>query len=150
MIETTTPPRRFARVLACALACGLVAALVPLRAGTAADARELRPTLRVRPVLCIAEREAKPCETLFRIDWKSARPGDFCLGSDRQAAPLRCWSAASAGEHDDVTIVTRDFEYWLAAPNDSRRLTAVRVELLYLRSEDRRRQRRSRHVWDVL
>ena len=142
-------PTTFAkRVLA---ALGAAAALLaPLSAGTAADGSALRPTLRVRPVLCIADREAAPCETLFRIDWTSPRPGDFCLGSDRQSAPLRCWTAANAGAHDDATIVTRDFEYWLAAPNDPQRLTAVKVELLYLRSEDRRRQRRSRHVWDVL
>lgn len=133
-----------------AVVVAFAAALAPLRAGTASTALDLRPTLRVRPVLCLAEREATPCETKFRIDWTSPRAGDFCLGSDRQSEPLRCWNAASAGAHDDAAIVTRDFEYWLAAPNDPRRLVAVKVELLYLRSEDRRRQRRTRHVWDVL
>jgi hypothetical protein len=125
-------------------------ALAPLRAGTASDAGATLPTLRVRPVLCLAERVSTPCETLFRIDWSSPRPGDFCLATDRQSAPLRCWTASAAGAHADAAIVTRDFEYWLASPGDPRRLVAVKVELLHLKSDDRRRQRRSRHVWDVL
>lgn len=117
-----------------------------LAATTGADA----PRLRVRPVMCIAGRDSESCATVFEIDWKSSTPGNYCLGSDEQQEPLRCWTQASAGAHSDRITVTRDFYYWIAASGDSRRLSAVKVELLRLHPEDRRRERRSRHVWDVL
>ena len=121
---------------------------VPDRNGIAADSRE--PTLRVRPVLCIADRATERCATVFQIDWRSSAPGDYCLSSDQRAEPLRCWTQTRAGEHSDRVVVDQDFTYWLAEPANPRRLSAVKVELLRLHGEDRRRERRSRHVWDVL
>jgi hypothetical protein len=118
--------------------------------GQAASTNHDDPLLRVRPVLCIADRQDNTCPTMFRIDWRSAKAGAFCLGSDNQRAPLRCWEEAMAGEHQDYIVVTQDFYYWLTAADSSRKLSPVKVELLRLHSEDRRRERRSRHVWDVL
>lgn len=118
--------------------------------GLAAADDPLLPTLRVRPVLCIADRESASCATVFQIDWQSPEPGDYCIGSDQQPDPLRCWTQARIGEHADRVIVTRDFDYWIARADSQQRLRAVRIELLRLHSEDRRRERRSRHVWDLL
>ena len=106
--------------------------------------------LRVKPVLCIAARDSESCATVFRIDWRSPRPGNYCLASDNRPLPLHCWTQATAGEHRDSVVVTQDFYYWIAEPESTQRLSAVKVELLRLQSEDRRRERRSRHVWDVL
>lgn len=108
------------------------------------------PSLRVRPVLCIASRQSDTCATVFQIDWKSPKPGDYCLASNNQQQPLRCWTQASGGEHRDNIVVTQDFYYWLSAPASTTRLSPVKVELLRLHNDDRRRERRSRHVWDVL
>jgi hypothetical protein len=124
--------------------------LLPGVSGFAAPADPLLPQLRVRPVLCIADRASNRCATVFQIEWQSRDPGDYCIGSDQQSAPLRCWTQARTGEHADRVIVTRDFDYWIAPADSAQRLRAVRIELLRLESEDRRRQRRSRHVWDVL
>jgi hypothetical protein len=124
--------------------------ILPGGAGLASADDPLLPKLRVRPVLCIADRESAQCATVFQIDWQSREPGDYCIGSDRQTEPLRCWTQARTGEHADRVIVTRDFDYWIARRDSERRLRAVRIELLRLHSEDRRRERRSRHVWDVL
>lgn len=128
----------------------LLLIVAPGSIGLAAVEDPSLPVLRVRPVLCIAERATATCATVFQIDWKSRQPGDFCIGSDQQAQPLRCWTQASAGEHSDRVLVTRDFDYWIAAANSERRLRAVRIEMLRLHGDDRRRERRSRHVWDVL
>jgi hypothetical protein len=131
-----------------AMACLIL--LLPGTAGLAAADDPMLPKLRVRPVLCIADRESAGCATVFQIDWQSRETGDYCIGSDQQAEPLRCWTQARTGEHADRVIVTRDFNYWISHPDSERRLRAVRIELLRLHSEDRRRERRSRHVWDVL
>lgn len=138
---------RHARATALAFTLLLAA---PGPAGFAAIADRDAPRLRVRPVMCIADRNTERCATVFEIDWKSNSPGDYCLGSDEQREPLRCWTQASAGEHADRVTVTRDFSYWIASAGEARRLAAVKIELLRLHPEDRRRERRSRHVWDVL
>jgi hypothetical protein len=130
------------------MACLLMT--LPGGAGLASADDPLLPKLRVRPVLCIADRESAQCATVFQIDWQSREPGDYCIGSDQQTEPLRCWTQARTGEHADRVIVTRDFDYWIAHRDSERRLRAVRIELLRLHSEDRRRERRTRHVWDVL
>jgi hypothetical protein len=130
------------------MACLLM--ILPGGGGLAAADDPLLPKLRVRPVLCIADRESARCATVFQIDWQSREPGDYCIGSDQQAEPLRCWTQARTGEHADRVIVTRDFDYWIAQADSGRRLRAVRIELLRVHSEDRRRERRTRHVWDVL
>lgn len=126
--------------LALTLGCG--------RTGMAAD--RTGPTLRVKPVLCIANRNSEQCETVFQIDWSSPVAGDFCLASDNQREPLRCWSKSVSGGHRDNVVVTQDFSYWLAGAGSPQKLHSVKVELLRLHGDDRRRERRSRHVWDIL
>jgi hypothetical protein len=128
----------------------LVMALGTGSTGQAAPSDDANPILRVRPVLCIANRQSDSCATVFQIDWRSPRPGNYCLGSDQRETPLRCWTAASTGAHRDQVVVTQDFHYWLAEPDSATRLRSVKVELLRLHGDDRRRDRRSRHVWDVL
>ena len=108
------------------------------------------PLLRVKPVLCIAARDSDTCATVFQIDWRSPQPGNYCLASDHRSLPLHCWTQAAAGEYRDSVTVTQDFYYWISEPDSAQRLSAVKIELLRLQSEDRRRERRSRHVWDVL
>jgi hypothetical protein len=127
---------------------GLLFLLAPGSAINAADVS--LPSLRVKPVLCIANRAANTCATVFQIDWKSPRPGNYCLASDNRREPLQCWTQATGGEHRDNVVVTQDFYYWISEPDKTLRISPVKVELLRLHTDDRRRERRSRHVWDVL
>lgn len=108
------------------------------------------PWLRVKPVICIADRNSAICTSDFQIDWGTPESGNYCLSRDNSPLPLRCWTQVASGEHRDRVIVTQDFHYWIAEADGTQRLDAVKVEFLRLRSEDRRRERRSRHVWDVL
>jgi Protein of unknown function (DUF3019) len=127
---------------------GLLLLLALCDAGNAADVSG--PSLRVKPVLCIANRAAETCATVFQIDWTSTRIGNYCLASDNQREPLRCWNQAAGGEHRDNVVVTQDFYYWISEPEKAQKFSPVKVELLRLHGDDRRRERRSRHVWDVL
>jgi hypothetical protein len=55
-----------------------------------------------------------------------------------------------AGALQQEREFSEDFSYWLAAPAGSERLSPVKIEVLRVGSTDRRRERRTRHVWDVL
>jgi hypothetical protein len=46
--------------------------------------------------------------------------------------------------------VSEEFIYWLGAPGGEDHLAEVKVTVLRVGSDDRRRERRTRHVWDVL
>jgi hypothetical protein len=116
--------------------------------GYAADDAPL--ALHVKPVLCIADRFSPSCAMAFQVRWQSAREGDFCLNDDIRETPLRCWGRARAGELRENRVVSQDFTYWMSSPARDARLAEVKVEVLRVGTADRRRERRTRHVWDVL
>ncbi|HEY6123469.1 MAG TPA: DUF3019 domain-containing protein [Steroidobacteraceae bacterium] len=126
------------------LAIGLFGVAFPV---TAAD-----PPVRlfVKPLLCVVDKAATSCKVVFDIRWKSARPAEYCLNDEAVATPLRCWPSAVSGELQHEREVTEDFVFWLAPPAATERAAEVKVEVLRVGSDDRRRERRTRHVWDVL
>ena len=117
--------------------------------------------LVIKPLLCVIDKGAATCAVTFDIRWKSVQPGEFCLNDSVQATPLRCWPRALAGEMKQPREFAEGFRYWLSPPAGSNppgqtppagseRLSEVKIEVLRVGSNDRRRERRTRHVWDVL
>ena len=106
--------------------------------------------LVIKPLLCVIDKDATSCAVTFDIRWKSPQPGEYCLSDSVQTTPLRCWPRALAGEMKQEREFTEDFRYWLAPPASGERLSEVKIEVLRVGSNDRRRERRTRHVWDVL
>lgn len=119
--------------------------------------------LIIKPLLCVIDKDATSCAVTFDIRWKSQLPGEFCLNDSVQATPLRCWPRSLAGEMTQERVFAEDFRYWLSLPAEGlslpaadspaaggQRLSEVKIEVLRVGSNDRRRERRTRHVWDVL
>ncbi len=125
-------------------ACALLGAQ---QSGRAADAAV---SLQVKPLLCIIDQFAPSCAMKFQLRWQSVRLGDFCVNNDLQPLPLRCWDQSRNGELREQRVVSQDFSYWLSEPLHSERQAVVKVEVLRIGSSDRRRERRTRHIWDVL
>jgi hypothetical protein len=119
---------------------------------TALDANAADPPVRlnVKPLLCVLDKNATACTVTFDIRWKSALAAEYCLNDEEQPSPLRCWPSAVSGEHRHERLVTQDFAFWLSRPSGTERVAEAKVEVLRVGSSDRRRERRSRHVWDVL
>jgi hypothetical protein len=107
-------------------------------------------TLQIKPSLCITDRVTRACDMTLAIRWTSNSAGQYCLSNDLQTAPLRCWDEASLGELAERREVRDPLTYWMALPGGRERLAVAQVEVLRLDSGDRKRQRRSRHVWDIL
>ena len=124
----------------------LISALLAAETDVAAD-----PTVRltVKPVLCITDKRTPSCEMSFLIHWQSGTSGYYCLSSDLDENTLRCWSDEDTGQLTDDQTVREDFSYWMTTNADSTRLAAVTVEVLRMDTDDRRRRRRTRHVWDI-
>ena len=133
--------KKLCRVL---VACGLLVNL-PVPAADIPAAR-----LIVKPLLCVIDREAGQCAMTFRIRWKSEAAAEYCLNDSALSTPLRCWPTATTGTHDQKREVNEAFVYWLGAPGGTERAGEVKIDVLRLDSTDRRRERRARHVWDVL
>ena len=53
------------------------------------------------------------------------------------------------GELSDERTVRGNFSYWMTDRDLASRLAVVTVEVLRMESDDRRRKRRTRHVWDI-
>jgi hypothetical protein len=114
----------------------------------AADSPAVR--LVVKPLLCVTDRDAPVCTMTFNIRWKGETPADYCLNDSALIAPMRCWASALSGSHAQRREVSEAFAYWLGVPGSAERVAEVKIEVLRLDSADRRRERRTRHVWDVL
>ena len=127
------------------LAAGLLGAALP-----AAAAEPLPVRLIVKPLLCVVDKDATACNVIFDIRWTSVLPAEYCLNDAALPTPVRCWPRATVGELQHPREVTEDFVFWLATPTGTERAAEVKVEVLRVGSDDRRRERRSRHVWDVL
>jgi hypothetical protein len=125
-------------------------ALFALGCATVSNAAEPPLKLAVKPVLCVLDKDATSCKMSFDIRWKSVLAGDYCLNDSFLSAPLRCWAGAKNGEERVQREVSEDFQFWLGAPADTAHLAEVKVSVLRVGSTDRRRERRTRHVWDVL
>lgn len=105
--------------------------------------------LTVKPVLCITDKRTPSCDMSFLVYWQSGTKGYYCLFSDFEETPLRCWNDDDTGRVTDDRSVREEFNYWMTAEEYNVRLAAVTVEVLRMDSDDRRRRRRTRHVWDI-
>jgi hypothetical protein len=114
----------------------------------AADPAPVR--LVIKPLLCVLDKTATTCSVTFDIRWKSALPADYCLADSVNPDPLRCWQRSVTGDMKHERSFSDDFAFWLTPPAGGARLSEVKIEVLRVGSTDRRRERRTRHVWDVL
>lgn len=130
------------RLLALALLLPLVAA--------ADDAARESARLTVKPILCILDARTPACEMRFAITWDSRESGYYCVFNELEPNALRCWSDALSGELDDARTVAETFSYWLNHGAGEPVLATATVDVLQKDSDDRRRRRRTRHVWDIL
>ena len=105
--------------------------------------------LTVKPVLCITDNRNPSCDMSFLVVWQSGETGYYCLFNDFTEAPVHCWSEELAGQLSEDRIVRKNFSYWMTGSNPDSRLAEVTVEVLHMDSDDRRRKRRTRHVWDI-
>ena len=105
--------------------------------------------LTVKPVLCITDKRNPSCEMSFLVVWQTGSTGYYCLFNDFGEAPVRCWNDEREGQATDERIVRENFSYWMIGTDPEARLAQVDVEVLHMDSDDRRRKRRTRHVWDI-
>jgi len=106
--------------------------------------------LVVKPLLCVIDKNETACTINFDVRWKSVLPAEYCLNDSARPAPLRCWPRADSGEHTQERVVSEEFVFWLSPPSGTERVAEAKIEVLRVGSDDRRRERRARHVWDVL
>ena len=125
----------------------LILVLLPAASAIADDSDV---EMRVKPVLCITDENTPSCDMSFLVHWSSGENGYYCLFNDFGGEPLRCWSDEQTGEHEDERSVQESFSYWMSEQGGTARLATVTVEVLRMDTDDRRRRRRTRHVWDLL
>jgi hypothetical protein len=130
------------------IVAGLLTALASTPFATAQEPAPVK--LVIKPLLCVLEKTATTCSVTFDISWKSVQPADYCLGDTVNPDPLRCWQRSVTGDMKHERSFSEDFAFWLAPPAGTARISEVKIEILRVGSTDRRRERRTRHVWDVL
>jgi hypothetical protein len=140
-----SPAGRAMRRWAPALSVALLAA-----SSGGARAQDLRVTLSVKPMLCITDTREESCELSILVSWRSNRAGSFCLHNDLSNEPLRCWQTAETGMLVEERVVQDTFSYWLTSDASDARVAEATLDVMTAATDDRRRQRQRRHVWDIL
>jgi hypothetical protein len=125
----------------------LVSVLLLLALMPTAHAEEMK--LTVKPLLCITDNRNPVCEVRFLVVWETEERGYYCLFNDYGETPLRCWNEEQKGQAADDRAVQETFSFWMTGADTEARLAEVSVEVLYMDSDDRRRTRRTRHVWTI-
>ena len=125
----------------------LAVSLLVLAVMPAAQADDM--ILSVKPLLCITDSRNPVCEMSFLVVWESDERGYYCLFNDYTEAPVRCWNEERQGQLTDDRTVRESFSFWMTGTDAANRLAEVSVEVLRMDSDDRRRKRRTRHVWDI-
>jgi hypothetical protein len=119
-----------------------------------ATAAEPAAQLAVKPLLCVLDRPGTSCRMTFDVRWRGVLAAAYCLHDSAVPEPLQCWADALTGALRRERAVGEDFVFFLtrnAAPGTGgERVAEVKISVLRVDSTDRRRERRSRHVWDVL
>ena len=130
----------------------LLLLLLPLAvlADDAGDAGDAEASLTVKPLLCIVDARTPRCAIRFDIRWQSRETGYYCVNSSLDSEALRCWEQARSGRHEDDRDVAETFRYWLDRGAGHPELASATVEILRKDSDDRRRRRRTKYVWDLL
>ena len=123
--------------------------MLPL-AAPAEDDAGTSATITVKPLLCIVDARTPACDMRFNVVWAGTESGYYCLFNELEPDALRCWSEASRGALEDDRTVAETFSYWLNQGKDEPVIATATVDVLRKDSDDRRRRRRTRHVWDIL
>jgi hypothetical protein len=105
--------------------------------------------MTVKPMLCIIDKRTPQCQLAFLVVWESEQDGYYCLFNDFGDAPLRCWNDEREGRLNDERSVNESFSYWMTGDDSENRLAMIAVEVLRMDTDARRRNRRTRHVWDI-
>lgn len=123
-------------------------AIVSVFAANFAWAEPDEVELNVKPSLCIVDQRTPSCEMDLVLDWTAANKGDYCL--DEDATELKCWAQRASGNHEQSRTVHATIAFTMRDLSDNEQCASASVEVLRMDNEDRRRNRRSRHVWDLL
>ena len=125
--------------------------LIAVLAFWPAGAAEPPPAnLTVKPVLCIVDERTPTCDLSFVIAWQALQLGYYCVLNDHDVEPLRCWADSQSGETTDSRKLTESIEFRLEEGEAGMLVASATVDVLRKDSDDRRRRRRTRYVWDVL
>ncbi|WP_317931334.1 DUF3019 domain-containing protein [Halioxenophilus sp. WMMB6] len=104
----------------------------------------------MNPQLCITDSADKSCAMVLKFEWQSATTGDYCLVEKESQIALQCWRENRAGQWQEQTTVHDQQIFWMTESGDKVPLAQAAIEVLSTYTEDRRRNRRRKHVWSLL
>jgi len=106
--------------------------------------------LSVKPKLCITDSADKTCEMALDFFWRTQDNGNYCLVSKSREATLQCWQQDNQGQWQATQDVSDQDLFWLTEDGELQPLAETSIEVLSTYTEDRRRNRRRKHVWSLM
>lgn len=107
--------------------------------------------VQLKPSLCIVKRGEKNCRIDLDVRWSASQPNEYCVFRQKEAKPLQCWENLSSGQHTDSLLAANNQNYQLVWLSDSAKVALGQavLQVVNVVPDDRRKQRRRRHIWSV-
>ncbi len=96
--------------------------------------------LSVVPNKCVALRKGQVCYQTVKFQFQGVSPADYCLVSNRQSEPLRCWTTASSGEYIHKLASDAEVQFQLLK-SDLTVVAETKVTIAWVYKQSRSRSR---------
>ncbi len=106
--------------------------------------------LTIKPKLCITDSPEKICRLPLEFVWQTDNQGNYCLVQETNRNTLQCWQQDRQGQWQSTQQVNDQEVFWLTQDGQTRPLAEAAIEVLSTYTEDRRRNRRRKHVWSLM
>ena len=106
--------------------------------------------LSIKPKLCITDSPEKTCQLPLEFAWQADAMGNYCLVQVANQSTLQCWQQNDQGQWQGTQQVNDQELFWLTQDGQTRPLAEAAIEVLSTYTEDRRRNRRRKHVWSLM
>ena len=107
-------------------------------------------SLNISPHLCITDQADKTCTMNLLFEWLAQSNGDYCLVDKKDKRALQCWSKEQYGQWEELLKIQVSRSFLMTQEKNQQPLAEESVEVLSTYSEDRRRNRRRKHIWSLL
>ncbi len=105
--------------------------------------------LSLTPSLCVVARDTGRCDISVDVSWKANKDSDYCIYNESSDSPIQCWSYKNQGQSQSKVSINKDIDYWLVWRETGSELDREVLKVVKIMPEDRRRNRRRRHIWSV-
>jgi hypothetical protein len=115
----------------------LFASLMIVSSKTLAQQSPDVSNIEISPTKCVAMRQDQTCYISAQIIWQLPQSGEYCLYSDQQVKPLKCWLSDYQGDWIQDFVVEQDITFTLKTNNSEAPILSAVLHLAWVHKKEK-------------